>query len=825
MTDRNTSNKRYALFYKQAFALVCLLSFLQLSSQAQTTEAYNWSNAAIGGGGFVSGIVTSKTQAGLMYARTDVGGAYRWDATNSKWLPLMDFASDQEQGMFGVESIALDPQNSATVYAYCGINYFNNGRSFILRSTNYGDSWTVVDVTAQFKAHGNGMGRSNGEKLQVDPVNSATLYVGTRSNGLFKSTNSGSTWAQVGALNVTTTANGNGVSFVVLDKNSTASGVTRRIFAGISRAGNTQNLYKSEDAGATFTALVNPNLASGLMPQRAVLTSDGNLLISYGNGAGPNGTTAEPYDQGQIWKYTLASGAWTNLTPAGVNRAFGGINVDPKNPNRIVISTTNTYQLQGSVYGDHFYLSTNGGSSWTDVVARGFTLDPNGVTWVPGQSIHWAGCIEFDPFNSKKVWVTSGNGVYSNDDIDVSGTWKFNVKGLEETVPLNVVSLPGGPLLSVIGDYDGFRHTDVTVYAPIYSPRIGTTTGLDYAGLNPNKVVRVGDTMYYSTDQGVTWTKTAAINGTKGQVALSADGSVLLHCPNSTATTTYRSTNNGGSWTTVSGLTFSNARPVADRVNASKFYAYNPANGSMLVSTNGGASFAAAATLVTGGSSVIRTVPGREGHLWVALYGGGLVRSTNSGTSFTKLSNVTYCGAVGIGKAATGSNYETIFIWGDVSGARGIHRSTDQGATWVRVNDTRHEYGGPANGQFVMGDMNTYGRVYMSTAGRGIAVGRVASSTTPANRTSLNSEQTGAATGSATIAVYPNPAGQSVTLALAPALVGGQITVINALGAVVQTIPAEQAWQAVDLRQLPEGLYTITAVKGKASAVTRLLKQ
>ncbi len=98
-------------------------------------------------------------------------------------------------------------------------------------------------------------------------------------------------------------------------------------------------------------------------------------------------------------------------------------------------------------------------------------------------------------------------------------------------------------------------------------------------------------------------------------------------------------------------------------------------------------------------------------------------RSVNSGTTFTSLANVTYCAAVGLGKAEASSAYHTIYIWGTVGGVEGVYRSIDQGTTWVRINDNAHEYGGPGNGQFVIGDMNVYGRVYMSTVGRGIAYG------------------------------------------------------------------------------------------------------
>ncbi len=39
------------------------------------------------------------------------------------------------------------------------------------------------------------------------------------------------------------------------------------------------------------------------------------------------------------------------------------------------------------------------------------------------------------------------------------------------------------------------------------------------------------------------------------------------------------------------------------------------------------------------------------------------------------------------------------------------------------MNDDLHQFGGPGNGNFVQGDMNTFGVVYMSTVGRGTIVG------------------------------------------------------------------------------------------------------
>ncbi len=348
---------------------IAILMYQGHKVKAQTTADYNWKSVAIGGGGFVSAIIPSKTRQNLVYARTDVGGAYRWNASNNSWVPLTDWVSEDQVGFLGVESLAIDPQSPNRLYMLAGISYFNGGKTAILRSNDYGNTFTIIDVTNQFKAHGNGMGRQTGEKLVIDPNNSNILYCGTRSNGLFRSTDAGATWSRLNALNVTTTPNENGISFVILDGSSVSGGVTQRIIVGVSRSGST-NLYRSDNGGQSFSVV--SGATTTYMPHRAALAGNGDLYITYGNGAGPHGHSVvpEPMDEGQIWKYSISSGTWTNITPSGFNRAFGGISVDPNNPGRIVASTINTYMNQNGAWGDRIFLSTNGGSSWVDVVDR-----------------------------------------------------------------------------------------------------------------------------------------------------------------------------------------------------------------------------------------------------------------------------------------------------------------------------------------------------------------------------------------------------------------------------------------------------------------------
>ena len=227
-------------------------------------------------------------------------------------------------------------------------------------------------------------------------------------------------------------------------------------------------------------------------------------------------------------------------------------------------------------------------------------------------------------------------------------------------------------------------------------------------------------------------------------VVLSADGKVMLHRPEM-GSTTYRSADNGATWTAVEldGGQTQNSRIVADPVNPDVFYVMD-AQANLYRSDDGGKSFAKYGARLqndaTGeyynGGGLIRTVPGREGHVWVPMdqaqmwlpkgfSENGLAYSENGGKDWTRCEGAKTAIAVGIGKAKEGADYETIFIWGAAKEGDpiGIYRSTDKCKTFERINDDKHQFGGPGNGNFVQGDMNNFGVVYMSTVGRGTIVG------------------------------------------------------------------------------------------------------
>jgi hypothetical protein len=696
-----------------------------------------WKNVAIGGGGFVSGIVFSPIEQGLAYARTDVGGFYRWEGANSQWVPLTDSFPMSQGNYMGGESIAPDPTDATIVYAAGGM-YLGSGNGVILRSTDQGNTWTVNEIPVPMG--GNANGRGMGERLAVDPNDHAILFFGTRESGLYKSTNSAATWAPVSTFPTKGDAT-YGLPVVVFDKTGGSAAGSTTIFVGAASTSAGSNLYRTTDGGSTWALVAGAGGPTGLMAHHASLGSDGTLWLAYSSTYGPGGGPGT----GQVWKYGTVTGTWTNVTPPAANwgAMAGGISVDAQNAQHVIVSTLDWYAP------DRLLATTNGGTTWAVIAQPPVSYDPNGSTydvngvefWLVGGATtvgtgatNWVEAVALDPFDPNHAMYGTGAGVWSSSDIQgatgANGqgvTWTFLDKGLEETVPIYLMPTIKGAFLGTIGDLGGMRNTNLDVYSSSgeYSnPVDNNTNGIDFAEANTNFVVRVGNSgkpasdVAYSNDNGVTWTPCTAavpgytVSGQMGSVAVAADGSRFLASPNS-GSVAYTTTQ-GASWTASTGLP-SGAMLASDRVTASTFYATS--GGTLYVSTDSGATFTKANTFT--GNGAPRAVFGQAGEVWVAAGGGSLYRFTASGATRAVVGNVTRAYGVGFGMAAAGQSHPAAYVIGTVAGQYGFFRSDDGvGTAWTRINDDAHQYGS-LQGNYIAGDEGVYGRVYLTTGGRG----------------------------------------------------------------------------------------------------------
>ncbi|MEW2114061.1 cellulose binding domain-containing protein [Streptomyces sp. NPDC005474] len=724
-------------------------------------DTYTWKNARIDGGGFVPGIVFNRTEKNLAYARTDIGGAYRWQEPTKTWTPITDSVGWDRWGHTGVVSLASDSVDPNKVYAAVGTytNSWDPTNGAVLRSGDRGASWQRADLP--FKLGGNMPGRGMGERLAVDPNRNSVLYLGAPSGkGLWRSTDSGVTWAQVANFpNVGNYAqdpsdtsgyasDNQGIVWVTFDESTgTAGNATRTIYVGVADKDNA--VYRSTDAGATWSRLAGQ--PTGYLAHKGVLDAkNGYLYLPYSDKGGP-------YDggKGQLWRYATATGTWKNISPvaeADTSYGFSGLTIDRQKPGTVMATAYSSWWPDTQLFR-----STDSGGTWTKAWdytsyptrANRYTMDISSSPWLtfganpapPEQSpkLGWmTESLEIDPFNSNRMMYGTGATVYgtenlTNWDSGSQFTIKPMVQGLEETAVNDLAAPPSGGavLLSALGDIGGFRHTDLTKVPSMMftSPTFTTTTSLDFAETNPGIVARVGNLdsgphVAFSTDNGANWFAGSDPSGVSGggTIASASDGSRFVWSPAGTGVR--YATGFGTSWSASTGVP-AGAIVESDRVDPKTFYGFK--SGTFYVSSDGGATFTAstASGLPAGDSVRFKALPGAKGDIWLA--GGaadgayGLWHSTDGGKTFTKLSGVDQADTIGFGKAATGAAYQTLYTSAKIGGVRGIFRSTDKGASWTRINDGAHQWGW--TGGAITGDPRVFGRVYVSTNGRGVVYG------------------------------------------------------------------------------------------------------
>lgn len=765
------------------------------ANAAESIEgSMDWGTVKIGGGGFVSGIVTGQKE---MYARTDVGGAYKYNYETESWEQLLSFITDADRGYLSVDAMAIDPTDDNTVYFLCGCAYFSDERTVIFKTTDGGKTFTKIDVSSEIKVMGNGDGRHCGEAIAVDPDNPDVIYCGGDvafgKSALIKSTDGGMTWSPVigyddlGLFSETTkwpTWKDTLARSVTSDAYNNQNGVATiaiqdgKVYVGTSIKG-VENVHVADMKDDKFTVL-SKDLPTGSFPARINKDANGNLLINY------VGALAFGGSGGSIYRYDTKAGTVTDISPKE-NTSFSACVSLPDDANTLVATTCGVWSSQlwykdawnddKVCWGDQFYRSTDGGKTWESITPgnekswggplQADYLQDGGYDWIRNKAIHWCGAIVLDPRNSDRIFLTSGNGVFACDNIwDELPQYYFHPDGIEEVVALDMVSVPGGNPYSAIGDYDGFEHADLTKPGKQHSPNMGSTGAIAYCPQNPDVMIRIAENQndvssgFYTLDGGETWTKMSNSPGGKAAITqLDKDTYRFFKSSKDDGTVSY-SDDFGETWQSSSGIPSTyGSKPTymfvePDQPNVVYAYAtyYNSswsysktepditdACYKLCISTDYGKTFTStdickydmcdsAARIAYLGEGELILGAGWNGMYHVSVKDGKI-------TSNEKIDGVSYCKTVGYGAPEKEGDVNTLYIYGkpEDSDPEGIYRSQDGGKTWVCIN-TEKLYGGTGNGNFLVGDMNEFGKVYMSTVGCGIVYGQLSGNTDPTTK-------------------------------------------------------------------------------------------
>ena len=440
-----------------------------MAGMAQTP--FNWKNVNIQGMGYLSGITAHRRAPYDLYVRTDVGGVYRLDRSQNRWIPLLDsFGTDVVAQ--GVDSIGLDPNDPAAVFV--GVEWHQNRTGTpvaeILASHDHGSTWTPLNLASLGLAVSSAEVGNIGERLAIDPIRSGRLYYGSRADGLWIKSATGGWIKASGGLPATATSYG--FDFVTCDPN------TARVYVGVYGSG----VWASDDGGDTWTRIL-----ADVNPLRASMASDGTLYVTFDADA-VNST-------GSVRRY--AAGVWTVITPPGTADFFSGLTVDPTNPLVVAVALN---------WGMNIWRSADGGGTWTKVPATSAGNTPSYYAVFDEATGCCNSSLLIDPAMPRRLWALAGYGALKTDDATAANpAWDWCMNNLEELVVETVkvppvVTIPGttekgADLLSGVADMMGFRHQSRDVVPGSTLPWfrwVAQANSISYSAQHPEYAAFVG---------------------------------------------------------------------------------------------------------------------------------------------------------------------------------------------------------------------------------------------------------------------------------------------------------------------------------------------
>ena len=339
-------------FDLHAYESVLKQEQLSFSAKRGTPNSLNsdWASEGPGNiGGRINTVAVHPANSNIIYAGNAAGGIFKTINGGTTWVPIFD-----DRVYLAIGCITLDPNDPNTIYVGTGDPNITGNPAIgdgIFKSTDGGSTWVHLGLTTQRII----------SRIIIDPTNSSTIYAATMGlpfvpntdRGLYKSINGGSTWHQV--LYISSDA---GIIDLVIDPFNSQT----LYAAGWNRISNNQQgiaagpaakIYKSTDGGASWNIL-GGGLPTGNMSRIGLCHSKLNPNTMF---AMYVGTT---WNLEGIYKTTNGGISWVMLSTVGLPASvfsgfgwyFGQIRVNPNNDNELFILSVDLYK------------TTNGGDSW-----------------------------------------------------------------------------------------------------------------------------------------------------------------------------------------------------------------------------------------------------------------------------------------------------------------------------------------------------------------------------------------------------------------------------------------------------------------------------
>ncbi|MFZ4382545.1 MAG: WD40/YVTN/BNR-like repeat-containing protein, partial [Sandarakinorhabdus sp.] len=271
----------------------------------------------------------------------------------------------------------------------------NNGG--VWKTDDYGRTWRPIFDAAPTGSVGD---------IAVSPSHPDVLYVGTgeglhrpdlsTGDGIFKSVDGGTTWAQIGLKNVSQ------VGRIIVHPSDPATVYV----AGMGRpygANSERGVFRSRDGGATWQKILYVNANTGANRIEFDPNNPDTLyanLWEHREGPWENARFSGP--NSGIYKSTDGGSTWRKLTAGlpGAAQGLGltGVGVAPRNSNRV-------YAVINAVEGGGIYRSDDGGERWTLVSTDRRIWGPDGGY----------GEIIVHPTNENLVFLAN-TAAYRSDD-------------------------------------------------------------------------------------------------------------------------------------------------------------------------------------------------------------------------------------------------------------------------------------------------------------------------------------------------------------------------------------------------------------------------